>query len=262
MIQSRSVKKASQWGAFFVLWLLFCGALWADACEPFHADEWVQVAHVYDADTVKLRDGRKIRLIGINAPEIGRDGRPSDALAVAARDALRQWLADEPRLALRYDAETTDRYGRVLAHAYLADQRSVEVRLLEQGLAAAVVITPNIVNLRCYQNAEALARQRGRGIWAYPRYLGITAKALAQHGGGFYVVEALVERVGESRKAVWLNLTDKLVARIDKRDDVYFEGVLDLKALAGKKIKLRGWWASRRGGLQMRLYHPAMLEVL
>ena len=49
----------------------------------------VGVAKVVDGDTLRLVDGRSVRLIGINTPELGRDGRKAEPFAVAAQRRLR-----------------------------------------------------------------------------------------------------------------------------------------------------------------------------
>ena len=50
--------------------------------------EQVRVRQVVDGDTVRLVDGRSVRLIGINTPEIGRKGRSSEPYAEAAKRRL------------------------------------------------------------------------------------------------------------------------------------------------------------------------------
>lgn len=48
----------------------------------------MQVRQVVDGDTLRLVDGRSVRLIGINTPEVGRKGRSSEPYAEAARRRL------------------------------------------------------------------------------------------------------------------------------------------------------------------------------
>ena len=55
-------------------------------------DEIAIVTYVYDGDTVKLSDGRSLRIVGIDTPEIGRNDRPSQPYAEAARRMLRELL--------------------------------------------------------------------------------------------------------------------------------------------------------------------------
>ena len=256
------LKRAPQKGALFAFWLLslFWLPLQAQECLPFQTDEWVEVAHVYDGDTVKLKDGRKLRFIGINTPEIGYDGEPSEPLATEARQALIDLLADNKRLALRYGAERKDRYGRLLAHVFLPDQRNVQQLLLRQGLAASVAVGRNLANIDCYLAAE---RQAGKqGVWSLPRFQGLITTALPPGLTGFQVIQGKVMGVGESRKSYWLNFAGKVAARIDKRDLAAFEGRLELPELQGKTIKLRGWLYQYKGQTQLRLYHPGVIQVL
>jgi len=256
------LKRVPRKGALFAFWLLslFWLPLQAQECLPFQADEWVEVAHVYDGDTVKLKDGRKLRFIGINSPEIGYDGEPSESLASEARQALIDLLAENRRLALRYGAERNDRYGRLLAHVFLPDQRNLQLLILRQGLAATVAVGRNLGNIDCYLAAE---RQAGKlGIWSLPRFQGLTTTSLPTAVTGFRVIKGKVVRVGESRKSYWLNFAGRVAARIDRRDLPLFEGRLELSELQGKTIKLRGWLYQYKGQTQLRVYHPGLIEVL
>ena len=66
-------KGASISGAPFALCLLFLlqsQTCLAETCPTRDTSERVTVTYVYDGDTVKLADGRRLRLIGINAPEL------------------------------------------------------------------------------------------------------------------------------------------------------------------------------------------------
>lgn len=241
------------------MWLL-AAPLWATECLPFRADEWVRVDRVFDGDTVQLGDGRKVRLIGINTPEIGRDGAPSEPLAEEARQALIALLGETRRLALRYEQEREDRYGRLLAHAFLPDRRNLQYLLLQQGLAAAVAVAPNLDNLQCYLAAEGEAQ--GRGLWRLPAWQGVETTALPAGSGGFHVLRGRVVRIGESRHAWWINLAGGVAARVDKRDLHRFEGRLALRSLAGRTIRLRGWLYRVRGEARLNLSHPALVELL
>ena len=263
MLQATALlQRAPRKGALFAFWLLSLlhSTVWAVQCLPFHADEWVDVAYVYDGDTVKLADGRKLRLIGINTPEIGNDGDPSEPLAWKARQTLQALIEPDHRLALRYGNDQKDRYGRLLVHAYLPDGRNIQELLLQQGLAVAVAVAPNVANLNCYFAAE---RRAGRvGVWRLQRYQGIETNELPKDASGFQIITGRVVHVGESRKAYWLNFAGKVAARIDKRHSSDFEASLDIARLKGKTIRLRGWVFRRKGELQMRVDHPAVIEVI
>ncbi|MEO5703139.1 MAG: thermonuclease family protein [Gammaproteobacteria bacterium] len=219
------------------------------------------VSQVYDGDTIELRDGRKVRLIGIDTPEIGHGNSSSQPLARTATDTLRKLLASSQGLRLRFDAEPKDKYRRLLAHLYLQNGTSVAAALLEQGLATALVIPPNVWNLDCYQAAERRAQATRRGIWSLPGYQPVDAAALPAKASGFRLVQGQVVRVGKSRKSIWLNLAGDVALRIDRKDLPYFKG-LDLERLENHRVRARGWLHPQKRGLMMRIRHPAALERL
>ena len=69
-----TLKKASLWGAFFVSGLTGAPAALAAACPLLPGGQEVVVRRVVDGDTLRLVDGRSVRLIGVNAPELGKSG--------------------------------------------------------------------------------------------------------------------------------------------------------------------------------------------
>lgn len=97
-------RKASLVGAFFMA--AIC-AMPAQAFCPLPVKpQQVAVRQVLDGDTVRLSDGRSVRLIGINAPELGRKGRPSEPYAEAARQRLQALIkASDGRVGLVRGAE-------------------------------------------------------------------------------------------------------------------------------------------------------------
>lgn len=256
-----SPKRASQWGAFFVLWFGAFGIAAAAVCAPFQVDEWVEVGQVHDGDTFKLVDGRNVRLIGVNTPELARQGKPAERFGEEARISLTKLLAENPRVGLRYDAERRDRYGRTLAHVYLPDRRTVEERLLAAGMGLAIVVPPNDLNLDCYRAAEQAARAEKVGVWSLPRYRGM-ATTDARLGPGFQVIEGKVERVSKQKRDVYLEFPGPVVARIDAKDLRFFKDKWAPEQLRGKTLRVRGWMSRKSGQLQMRLQHPATVEVI
>lgn len=230
-------------------------------CITGRVDERVEISHVYDGDTVRLVDGRRVRLVGIDTPEIGRDGKPSEAYAEEARRILEAMLHGAGRVGLLYDRERKDRHGRLLAHLFLADGTNVQRRLLLSGLATALVVPPNGWGTSCYGAVEDAARSQRRGIWSLARYQPIDAAALTGRERGFRIVTGRVERVGESRNNIWLNLSRGMALRIEKGDLVYFKGISP-RMLKGRQVEVRGWLQRRKGQMRMRIRHPAALSLL
>lgn len=232
-------------------------------CPADRIDRRERVDHVFDGDTLRLVDGSRVRLIGIDTPELGRDGRPPQALAVEAREALRSLLGRHTELRLRFDAERQDRYGRLLAHAFLPDGTNVQAWLLARGLASALVVPPNLWGVDCYGTVEHRARAVRRGVWAVPAYRPVAAADLARDSRGFRIVQGRVTRIGEGKTSIWLNLAGGVAVRIARSDLPYFPPDL-LATLQGQEIRARGrvYYNERRRELRLRVRHPAALELI
>lgn len=206
-----------------------------------------------------LSDGRRLRLIGIDTPELGRDGRPAEPLAEQAATALRGLLADQATVGLRLDAEPKDRYQRSLAHLFLQDGRSVGAWLLERGLATLLIVPPNVWNMSCYIAAEQRARDARRGVWARAEYRVTDTTALAPGAAGVRLLRGRVIEVEESAKSLWLKLTGNVSVRVDRRDLVYF-GATDPRHLLHERVQVRGRLVAKASGWTLHVRHPVALQ--
>ena len=218
------------------------------------------MAWVYDGDSLRLEDGRKLRLIGIDTPEFGRDGAEDRPGAAAARGRLQGLLeAQGGQVLLRPGREARDRYGRRLVHLYLPDGRNLVRQLLAEGLGFAVAVPPNLHHLDCYFDAEGQARFAGLGLWrGDPAVQAVDLPASAE---GFHLLRGLIGRIGNSRRALWLNLDGGVALRVDRYDLRYFPE-LETDARVGRALEVRGWIYRRNGQRRMQLRHPAALRWL
>ncbi len=218
-----------------------------------------RVAYVLDGDTLVLTDQHHVRLIGINAPEIGKDGAPDQPLARAARAALER-LVSAKTVELVLGHETHDHYGRLLAHVNLADGRSVQEILLSLGLVARVAIPPNLDRQQAYAAAEEVARADKRGIWGMAYYEPVPAEQLHPNDSGFRFVVGRIEDVWRSRRYVHIVMTARLHVLVPLQDLRYFDRKPE--SLVGQRLIARGWVTHYGGNLQLRVRHPSMLSLL
>jgi endonuclease YncB( thermonuclease family) len=225
------------------------------------------VQRVVDGDTLRLSDGRNVRMIGLNTPELGKQGRSDEPFAVAARKRLEALVAaSDGRVGLVPGKESKDHYGRTLAHVYGADGANLEAQMLAEGLGFQVAVAPNVDLVACQQAAERNARQAGLGVWRQSPVL----KAEQIVTSGFAVLSGRVSKVQRNRGGVWIELQDSVVLRVAPNLLARFD-VNSLESLKGKQIEARGWVLdrSRRGGLKegqarwmLPLTDPAMLQVV
>lgn len=119
-----------------------------------------EVGRIVDGDTFHCRDGRKVRLIGIDSPEIpqGRPGRD-------AREVLRRLIPEGTTVRLEGDAALRDRWGRTLAYAW-AGNRLVNEAMVLAGWAVRYTVPPNVKYDRRLERAQNEARARRAGLWA------------------------------------------------------------------------------------------------
>lgn len=259
------LKKASLVGAFFVFGV-YSGAALAFCPAPGKLPS-AKVQRVVDGDTLRLVDGRTVRLIGLNTPEMGRQGRSAEPFAEAARKRLQALIAaSDGRVSLQYGKQAKDHYGRTLAHAYDSRGRNLEAQLLAEGLGYLVAVAPNLALVQCQQAAERSARQARAGLWQ--RSPVQAPKRLKS--GGFALIQGQVQLIERNGGGLWLEMDDSLVLHIAPRA----LGNFDLRAvqgLAGRQVEARGWVIDRakRGGLRagqarwmLPLTDKAMLEVL
>ena len=130
----RLIRNAQTWSGLALALLIVVGSLAWDAfghlLQP--AEPAAGTYTVYDGDTITI-SGERIRIMGLDTPEIGRGARcaSEDRLATAARNELRRLLRGAD-ITLRRDG--SDRYGRTLAYVY-ADGQDVAKALIDAGLA-------------------------------------------------------------------------------------------------------------------------------
>lgn len=268
MVRTGANRKASLVGAFFVFCIGIAIGAWpqrglaAALCAPDHIDQQVRVSHVIDGDTVLLSDGRHLRFIGVNTPELLHNGAPPQPYGIEARNQLRQFLSEHQNvLNLRFDAERRDRYNRVLAHAFLTDGSSLSAWLESQGLGTVLVVPPNVWNSNCYLAAEQTARDAQRGIWELPAYRIVETTQLPASARDYHLITGRVRHIGNSRYAVWLDLEGGVALRIERSDLHYFSD-RHWQDLLGKRVLARGWLHREKNELRMNIRHPSALQVL
>jgi len=227
---------------------------------PTAYDSYGLVAKIIDGDTVDLKDGRRIRLLGINTPEVAHHGRPGEPLGEQAKQYLSE-LAGDKRVRLRYDLQHLDHYQRLLAHLYLEDGKEINTLLLQKGLAHTFFLWPNLEGADYYDKLEKNARQHRLGIWSLPDYQIKSLDELALQRNRFTRVQGQVLQVEQQRHYDYLVFGHKLrVAIKQARLPLFEKAGIDIAALAGHTLTLRGWLSQRQGSPYMKLDNPSQLE--
>lgn len=232
-------KKASLKGAFFIGLL---ASLAAQAACPLPGPlPGYDVERVVDGDTLRLADGRSVRLIGLNTPELAHQGRAVEPYAVKAQRLLEHLVdASDGHVLLQLGKPGKDHYGRLLAHAYDRQGRNLEEQLLAQGLGYLVAFAPVTALVDCQQSAERQARLEGKGLWARPGW----QRPEQISSGGFALIRGKVQRVAQNRGGIWLEMGGSLVLQVKPKLFPQFD-IRKLQKLAGQEVEARGWIVDR-----------------
>jgi micrococcal nuclease len=116
-----------------------------------------------DGDTLWLSGVGKVRLIGVDTPEVFSGVECYGRRAAAF---VRRVLPLGSEVRYRLGAEERDRYGRALAYVWLDDGRFLNRLLLARGFAQTLTIPPNVEYAGDFAAAARGARGRGLGLWA------------------------------------------------------------------------------------------------
>jgi micrococcal nuclease len=121
-----------------------------------------RVEHVTDGDTVWLTGIGKVRLIGIDTPEVYGQ---VECYGPQASAFAKRLLPPGRRVTYELGPEERDRYGRALAYVWLRDGRFLNRLLVARGYAQPMTVPPNVEYEDVFVKAAARAREAGRGLW-------------------------------------------------------------------------------------------------
>jgi micrococcal nuclease len=156
----------------------------------------ILVERVVDGDTLKLENGARVRLIGIDTPEmhdsakLARDSQRTkqdvSTIKALGRQAYEftKNLVENKRVRLVFDVEKKDKYGRLLAYVYidlgLVDLKPqeglyyvydkgtsifVNASIVSSGYASLMTYPPNVKYADLFLKLSQEARSKKRGLW-------------------------------------------------------------------------------------------------
>ncbi|MCK5245429.1 thermonuclease family protein [Candidatus Bipolaricaulota bacterium] len=136
-------------------------AAWAQTPDTAFATMEVRCTRIVDGDTIELRGGETVRLLGIDTPELG------EPYAEDAKWYLSELVAHKT-LFLEFDQQLRDIYNRLLAHIYVDTEDGwvlVNAEMVRAGLAKLLFIPPNARYYGYFETALEEAVLQRRGIW-------------------------------------------------------------------------------------------------
>lgn len=162
----RSKRLGIGWRLLGLAALVFAVRLLPRPAPPVDDPQQVhRVERVVDGDTLLLAGGQRVRLIGVDTPELARDGQLAEPWADSARDFLDSALADRT-VSFGFDRESRDKYGRRLVYAY-HQGRLLNEAIIRAGFSRAETGFPYHESMKTrFRQAEREAREQRRGLWS------------------------------------------------------------------------------------------------
>ncbi len=150
------------WRQAFIYIVVCCCYLIAG--QEVLAEAWYLVRWVDDGDSIVLQDGRHVRYIGINAPEIQHADQNAEHFGNEAK-SINKKLVFQKNVRLEYDREKRDRFGRTLAYVYLRNGLFVNIEMIAQGAAYFLFLRPKTKHMSLFVKNQHEAMLAGKGLW-------------------------------------------------------------------------------------------------
>jgi len=144
----------------FLIFFLSLGLLAALATQALAE----KVIYVIDGDTVILDNHERVRLIGINSPEIASKYHRGEYYGKEAKKYLKKRIEGK-EVTLKPGAEPFDKYERRLSYIYLADGTFINEELVKLGYAETFRKFPFTYKEQ-FLELEKEAKDKRLGMWS------------------------------------------------------------------------------------------------
>jgi len=163
----------------------------------------VYVSKVIDGDTFKTSSGTKVRLIGLDTPEISYNKKKdNEYFSQKARQFLKEKIENK-YVYLDYDLELKDEYDRILAYVFLGNGEFINASLLENGYARLLAIAPNLCYLSFFREISKEAIKGQKGMWEKTPIINYTEAK--QYIGKEVIIRGRVIDIYDSGDVIFIN---------------------------------------------------------
>lgn len=126
------------------------------------SSQTIKIIRVIDGDTVVTQNNQKVRLIGIDTPEVTINN-PKKCLGDIATIKTKE-LLEGKYVILEKDISETDKYGRLLRYIWL-DNQLINKTLVQEGYAQVDTVKPDIKYKQTFIDAQNQAKSQDLGLW-------------------------------------------------------------------------------------------------
>ncbi|MGQ9619192.1 MAG: thermonuclease family protein [Candidatus Aminicenantia bacterium] len=222
-----------------------------------------RVIKVLDGDTYILQilgKEEKVRLVGVDAPEIDEKREKVRVMGLFSRDFARFYLENKDVYIL-IDETVRDKYGRLLIYLWLPNMTFFNEFIIEEGFANVYSRFPNPYQKRLVE-AERLARERNKGLWGFGKEIPFPPQDAIYLLGKLSAIKFKVKKVFYRMQVVYLQSSsdwrNSFNAVIFREDLGRFKK--DLREYEGKEVIVRGFIKMYREHPEIIIYSPIQIE--
>jgi len=238
------------------------------ACSQFNYSQ-IKVIEVIDGDTVRLSNGKLLRYIGLDTPEVRIKNKGGDfkyqpqPFSLEAKEFNRK-LVEGKDVRIEFDIEKADRYGRLLGYCFV-DKIFVNARLIEQGYAVLYTYPPNVKYVDLLVASQKKAQRTKKGLWG--SFAIIDHTQADKYINQIRSVQGWVVETYKSTKCVFLNFgrdyrSDFTVAIFNNTLGAFNKEGIDPESFyEGKEIRVTGK-IREYNGPEIIVNSPYEIEVL
>lgn len=171
-----------------IFYLLIAIPIFSSYCQDFNNlsygySQKVKVARVIDGDTFVLSDSQRVRILGIDCPEIAKPGKPAQPFGEEAKQKTKS-LIEGKTIKLTFEPAVQfspfskggntkgvyDFFGRLLAHVWLVgsnnkDSLFIQAELIKAGLAKVRYYSKQKRYYGIFKNLQRTAKKNKVGMW-------------------------------------------------------------------------------------------------
>jgi micrococcal nuclease len=128
-----------------------------------------EVTQVIDGDTIEVLMGNeemRVRLIGIDTPEVKHPSKPQECFGIEASEAMKQFLKGKKvRLETDSSQGDKDKYNRFLRYVFLEDGTNINEAMIAEGYAKEYTYDTTYKYQKEFKEAEKKAQENNNGLW-------------------------------------------------------------------------------------------------
>jgi endonuclease YncB( thermonuclease family) len=218
-----------------------------------------------DGDTIHLKNGLKVRLLGVNCPEIYHDQNLAQKFGKEAK-AFLSTLITNKELIIKYNENNKlDQYQRLLGEVYVGSE-NINLEMIKNGYAFVYSTSPDEIAPEFYE-AEKQAQEKKLGLWGVENDVAVFEKFAPKFESGELVsfvdktvlVSGTITKYSKNKGAVVMlvQLKEDLVIRVvlSKKNYIHFPGLSSAMFL-NKKISLIGRVSQYKENVEVSIRYP------